>query len=319
MKVAVIGRGFGASAMAPAYQALGCDVEVASSRDIEAVMRAIDRADLVSVHSPPFQHLDHVLAAIDAGKDVLCDKPFGRNADDARKMWDAAEQAGVLHFVNFEFRASAARRKVADLLAAGAVGAPRHVHYTSFANYLRKRRYGWLNDNNLGGGWLGALGSHVIDAVRWYMGSEVSLCGGMSRVEVPMREDGQGGVVACTAEDAFAAWLSFENGTTATIEAASSASVVMPQRMVILGNDGAIEIMGENLVTLSRNGEDAQVFDFTPAPGSPAWPAVHAWLADVLSAIADRRRITPDFGDGLATAIVLQELKRKMVRVQSPG
>jgi predicted dehydrogenase len=319
MKVAVIGRGFGSSAMAPAYEALGCEVEVVPSRDVEAVLQACETADLVSIHSPPFQHLDHVLAAIHAGKPVLCDKPFGRNADDARQMFDAAEQAGVPHFLNFEFRANAARRKVAELLADGAIGSVRHAHYVSIANYLRKRQYGWLNDINLGGGWLGALGSHVIDAMRWYMGSEVALCGGMSRVEVPLREDDKGQVFACTAEDAFSVWLSFENGTTATIEAASSAAVVLPQRMVILASDGAIELAEENVVTLRRGREEPQVFDLTPPADGPAWPAIRTWLAEVLAAIREGRRIGPDFGDGLATAIVLHELKRKMVRVQSPA
>ena len=45
-----------------------------------------------------------MLRAVEAGKDVLCDKPFGKNGAEAREMRDAAKAAGVLHFLNFEFR-----------------------------------------------------------------------------------------------------------------------------------------------------------------------------------------------------------------------
>lgn len=301
--------------MAPAYEALGCEVEIVSSRDLEAVLRACEAADLVSVHSPPFQHLDHVLAAVNAGKAVLCDKPFGRSADDARAMLDAAEQAGVPHFVNFEFRANPGRAKVKDLLDSGAIGTPRHIQYSGFSNYMALRRYGWLNDARLGGGWLGALGSHIVDTVRWQLGSEVTSCGGLSRVDIPMRDDGQGGLAECTAEDAFSIWLAFDSGATATIEAASSGAVALPQRMTVIGSEGTIELVEENIVTVTRPKAEAETFDMTPTPVGQVWPAIRAWLGQVIEAVQDGRSTSPDFSDGLATAIVLTELKRKMVRV----
>ena len=319
MKVAVIGRGFGSYAMAPAYEAVGCEVEIVPSRDVEAVLAACQSADLVSIHSPPFQHLDHVLAAVGAGKAVLCDKPFGRNADDARAMADAAEQAGVPHFLNFEFRASPARRKMRELIADDAIGTPRHAHYTSFTSYMAKRDYGWLNDAALGGGWLGAVGSHIIDAMRWQLGSEMAACGGVSRIDVPLRGDGQGGQVACSAEDAFAVWLAFESGATATIEAASAGASTLPQEMTILGSDGTIRVTEDNTVTLTRGREAAETFDITPPPDAPAWPALRVWLGEVVAAAREGRCVGPDFSDGLATAIVLQELKRRVVKAALRG
>ena len=66
VKDAVIGTGFGKHAAAPAYRSLGFDVEVVSPRDGDAVKRVLaSDADLVSVHSPPFMHLDHVTGAIE--------------------------------------------------------------------------------------------------------------------------------------------------------------------------------------------------------------------------------------------------------------
>ena len=66
MNVVVIGTGFGRYAMAPVYAKLGFDVELVSPRQPEAVERALaSKVDLVSVHSPPFMHHDHVMKAVE--------------------------------------------------------------------------------------------------------------------------------------------------------------------------------------------------------------------------------------------------------------
>src|ERR1700756_4771292 len=122
MKAVVIGTNFGAKVVAPAYQKAGFEVEVVSPRDTEAVKRACaEPVDLVSVHSPPFLHREHVLLAIESGRNVLCDKPFGISSREAREMLEAAENAGVLHFLNFEFRQESIRRKAKELLDQGAI------------------------------------------------------------------------------------------------------------------------------------------------------------------------------------------------------
>jgi predicted dehydrogenase len=316
MKAAVIGRGFGSYAMKPAFEARGWQVELVPSRDPAAVAAACDGAfDLIAVHSPPFQHREHVLRAVAAGKDVLCDKPFGANAAEAREMRDAAKAAGVLHFLNFEFRQGAARRKVRELVEAGEIGTLTHVTYASHANFLRTRGYGWLNDARLGGGWLGALGSHIIDAIRWMGASEVTDCGGISRVEIPERADGDGVRHACTAEDAFAVWLRLANGVSATVEASAAGSVTMPQRMVLLGSEGAIEMVDENDLTVLKPGAEPRKVDCTPAPTGGAWPAIYEWIGAIEQAQATRTQIAPSFDDGVATGEVLDRLKARMTRV----
>ena len=120
MKVIIIGAGFGKYAVAPVYEKLGFDTEVVTPRDSEAVNKALEsKADLVSIHSPPFMHHDHVMKAIDNGHAVLCDKPFGLNADQARAMRDRAKQAGVLNFTNLEMRHKPVRAKILELVREG--------------------------------------------------------------------------------------------------------------------------------------------------------------------------------------------------------
>lgn len=316
MKVAIIGRGFGVYAMKPSFEARGWQVDVVPSRDAEAVAAACKGdADLIAIHSPPFQHREHVLRAIEAGKDVLCDKPFGISAAEAREMRDAARSAGVLDFLNFEFRQNPARAKIRELVAAGAIGQLQHIACSSITNYMRKRDWGWINDASLGGGWLGAWASHMIDAFRWQTGSEVSDCGGVSRIDVAVRPDGAGGTKSCTAEDGFSFWLKLSCGTSVVVDGAACSPVNLTPRLSVIGSEGVLELTGERSLTLLRDKQEPQAFDFTPAPGTSAWAVLEDWIAEIEHARATRTRIAPNFDDGLATAEVLDALKARMVRV----
>ena len=88
MHVGLIGTGFGGRVVAGAFEATGCEVtDVVTARDaagIAALCRS--ELDLVSIHSPPFLHREHVAMALEAGRAVLCDKPFGRSLTRPR-LW----------------------------------------------------------------------------------------------------------------------------------------------------------------------------------------------------------------------------------------
>ena len=209
MKVGIIGTGFGGRVVAGAFEASGCQVtDVVTARDHDAV-RALCHSgvDLVSVHSPPFLHRDHVGMALEAGRAVLCDKPFGRSLEEAEAMAGQADEAGVVNLVNFEFRHQPARRTMHELVSSGAIGHPEHLAYTAFTSGSRVplRPWGWLFDRSLGGGWIGAFGSHAVDLVRWLLG-EVSSAGAATWITVTARPDGAGELVRCDAEDAFTGW-----------------------------------------------------------------------------------------------------------------
>ena len=108
VRVGVIGTGFGATVVAPAFTATSdCEVvDVVTPRDDAACAALCARSDidLISVHSPPFLHRRHVDWAIEAGHAVLCDKPFGLDADESRAMTEHAEAAGIVNLLNFERR-----------------------------------------------------------------------------------------------------------------------------------------------------------------------------------------------------------------------
>ncbi len=191
MKAGIIGTGFGSRVVAKMYQKVGIESDIVSPRDAEGVKRlCASDVDFVSIHSPPFLHREHVLLAVGHGRNVVCDKPFGRSAPEAREMLVAAEAAGVLHFLNFEFRHEPVRVQAKKLIAEGAIGTPYHVQWNAMMGGSRSpiKPYGWLFDRASGGGWLGAFGSHAIDAFRWWIG-EIDSVSGVLRTDITRRPD----------------------------------------------------------------------------------------------------------------------------------
>ena len=310
LRVALIGTGFGSRIVAGCYRDAGMDVAIASPRDPEAVRAACAAdVDLVSIHSPPFLHAEHVGVALDHGRNVLCDKPFGVSASEARAMLARAEAAGVLHFLNFEFRADPTRAAVKRLIDEGAIGSVRHIHWTAFNAGSRKplRRHGWLFDKAQGGGWIGAFGSHVFDALRWLAG-DIDAVDGEVRTDVAERPDREGMMHPSTAEDAFVARLRFASGATALVDTAFAAPANLPPRIIVFGSDGMIEAVGSTEIHVRGSGDDRTI-RFDPFEGDPHLPAMRPWAVMVRDAIAERRQIAPNFRDGLACAEVMDRLR----------
>jgi predicted dehydrogenase len=315
MRVGVIGTGFGARVVAPAFEASGCEVvDVVSARDprsVEALCRS--ELDLVSVHSPPFLHREYVCRAIDAGHAVLCDKPFGASVDDAVAMTEAAEAAGVPNFVNFEFRHQPARIAMAELLVAGAVGSAEHLSYTALTSGSRVplRRWGWLFDRSRGGGWIGAFGSHAIDLARWLLGDIVDT-GATTWIHVTERPDAGGNLRRCDAEDAFVGWAETRMGATVTIDSSFTAGAPLTPRIVLVGSEGVIENIGDRRVVVRRSDGSSEQREFEPLGGDPHGEAMAAWTAAIREAVSTGRPIGPSFVDGLACARVMEQWRESL-------
>ena len=313
VRVGVIGTGFGAQVVAPAFDATaGCDVvEVVTPRDEAAVAALCARPDidLVSVHSPPFLHLDHVRHAAAAGHAVLCDKPFGRNADDSAEMVDLVRAAGVIGLLNFERRFDPAREQLHDLLLAEAIGRPYHFQYSRFIALPEPRRYGWLSEPALGGGWLGGQGSHLIDAVRWLFG-EVAQAAAVMRTPTTHRLDAAGELRASTAEDGFTAILRTESGVTAVIDAEIESPVAMPERLVVLGTGGMLAV-GEDRVTRTTAAGDVETIAVELGGRPSLLVAMQRWASVVCEAVRTGTVApgSPTFADGLACAQVMDRMR----------
>jgi predicted dehydrogenase len=130
--------------------------------------------NFVDVGTPNNQHRDMTIAALEAGKHVLCEKPLAASLDDARAMVQAAKKAKSKSFVSYSYRRVPAVALAHDLVKAGAVGKLWHIR----AYYLQ----GWahpsvpliwrFDKNAAGSGSHGDLGAHIIDMTRFITGDE---------------------------------------------------------------------------------------------------------------------------------------------------
>jgi predicted dehydrogenase len=317
VRVGVIGTGFGGRVVAPTFAATdGCEVvDVVSARDEGAVAALCRRGDvdLVSVHSPPFLHVRHVAVALDAGHAVLCDKPFGTTAGDAETMLAAAESAGVVHLVNFEFRCDPSRLQMQEWLRDGVIGPVEHASWIhlSAGTRIPLRPFGWLFQRAAGGGWIGAWASHAVDTVRFVLGTEITDVRASRSTTIEQRPDRDGNLQKCDAEDTLVAVLRTASGATVVIDSGFAAPASLPPRLVMMGEKGAIENVADTrLVLRATDRRDERTYGAEREADRHAGPMAR-WAAVVRDAVRDgvAPPDAPTFTDGVACARVLDALR----------
>jgi predicted dehydrogenase len=320
VRVGVIGRGFGARVVAPVFaETDGCEVvDVVSPRDAAAVGRlcARDDVDLISVHSPPFLHLEHVRRAIDGGHAVLCDKPFGRNAAEAKEMFDRARDAGVLNLVNYEFRCHPVRAELRALVREGAAGVVEHVQWSAWLSGWRTptRGYGWVFDAELGGGWVRAYASHSIDFLRWTFG-EITEASAALRTAITQRPDADGHSHRCTAETGFTAAMRTETGVSIAIDSTATSPVERANGIVVIGSDAILEMRSDSAHEIGgwieRHTREGTTEPFRlDQHGDNHRLEMTPWARIVRDAVRSgtAQPDSPTFADGLACAAVIDRL-----------
>jgi predicted dehydrogenase len=169
-----------------------------------------DRIGLFDNGGPNSLHAEPTIAAAEAGKHVLCEKPLGRTAEESFDVWQRVAATGVRHLCGFNYRFVPAVRLARELIDDGALGEIRHFR----ARYLQD----WGDDPTLdtwrfdpdaaGSGALGDLGTHVIDLARYLVG-ELRTVSGFVKTFLPGRR----------VDDALEAAVEFESGAVGTIEA----------------------------------------------------------------------------------------------------
>jgi predicted dehydrogenase len=130
--------------------------------------------DAIFVTTPNSCHLQDVLLAIECGKPVLCEKPMAMNADECRRMVEAARKANLLLGVAQVFRFENSTTRLKERIGAGQVGKPVFVRsefsFPAAQGHARK----WINDLSVaGGGPIADVGVHCIDTLRYILQDEV--------------------------------------------------------------------------------------------------------------------------------------------------
>ena len=217
--------------------------------DWQALVERND-VDLISIVTPPSTHMEITLAALEHRKAVLCEKPMAMNADETARMVEKANAAGVLALIDHELRFLNSRRTMRGMLQTGAIGTVRHCNYVFRSDYrgIADRAWDWWSDAAMGGGTLGAIGSHVIDTFRWMLGTEITKVLGLLSTHIKQRTDKTTGESrAVTTDDEAKMLFRFADGPlTQDATGAAALSVVesgkYENRVEIYGTKGALMV-----------------------------------------------------------------------------
>ena len=342
-RIGVIGAGFGAQVCVPGLRSEGWEVAALCSRSAEKVaaiagaagiagthtdpLELIRRSDIsaVAITSPPASHRNLALAALDAGKHVLCEKPFALNAREAAEMRDAAQRSGLTAMINHEFRHTPQRAYIKQLLGEGYVGAFQLCTIEmSLDRYVspQLRPLTWNAYRSEGGGGLGALGSHYVDALRHWFGEVASVSGRLASFRPDVLDAATGRVVKAETDDTFLFTLGFRSGGIATMSASFAATPARGARIVVMGDRGTLiaeqsepNPLENGTVIGSRDGSPLRELD-TPAAYTTLTDSRDHRLAafrllvrDFTAGIDAHASPAPNFDDGLRCQQVLDAVR----------
>ncbi len=261
VRVGVIGVGFGARVHIPAFQSEGLEVVAVCARRSERAREAAERfgipqaftdhremlqmdgLDAVSVAGPPVLHYPMVMAALEAGKHVLCEKPFSTDQGRALEMWEKAKSTGVTAMIAHEYRFASARMRAKQLIDEGYLG-PLHMVLMRVAvgprAGLRPRPLSDWDDAAQGSGILWAVGSHYIDCVRHWFGEITTVSGQVFTHFGDRVHPESGATVKATADDTFHFVLHFAGGGWATMTGTTAAPYGSGGHIEMYGRDGTL-------------------------------------------------------------------------------
>ncbi|NLE76603.1 MAG: Gfo/Idh/MocA family oxidoreductase, partial [Chloroflexi bacterium] len=322
------------AAAAPVAAAFGWQEVMA---DWQEVVQRPD-IDVVDISTPGYTHHDIAVAAVRAGKAVICEKPLGNSLAEAQEMAQAAQAAGVPNLCNFNYRWTPAVALAHQLISDGALGVLRHWRSTYLQGWLANPQFPltWrLRKETAGAGALGDIGSHSLDLARFLVGEVQAVCG-MTKTFIterplPAADQGRASVAgegrgAVTVDDATWTLLRFVNGAMGSAEATRMA----PGRFnyncfEINGSRGSLSFDLERLNELQyfslddpRATQGWRTIHVT-APEHPHmaawWPAGHSIgyehtfthaIVDFLQSYAEGRSPRSDFRSAAQTQAVME-------------
>ena len=288
--------------------------------DAGEMLREMPEIEAVSVCTWNSAHAPCAIAALEAGKHVLLEKPMALNAEQARAILAAAEKGGARLMMGFVRRFGNDCAIVQDFIQNGDLG---DIYYAK-ATYLRRNGNpgGWFGDKSRsGGGSLIDLGVHVIDLVRYLMGNPraVSVYGATFRklgnrpgikTKAGYLSVSAGEKDVCDVEDLATAMIRFDNGAVLSVEASFALNLKKDEGVIqLFGTKGGIKLDPEFELYTEQNGYLADV--------SLAMPTALSFdglfekeISHFVEAIADNKPFRAPGEDGLELMKILDAVYR---------
>jgi predicted dehydrogenase len=294
------------------------DVTVAWHADFRELLRRPD-VDLVAVCTPSGDHAAQALAALEAGKAVVVEKPLALTLADGERVVRTARERGRFLSVISQRRTEPAVRALKEALAAGHLGQP--VLGEALVRWHRDQRYydsaPWRGTRALDGGVLMNQAIHAIDLLRWFLGPVAEVAGATATLARRIE-----------AEDTAAATLRFGSGALGVIAATTATHPGLPAELNIFGERGLVALHDAAVVRWDVPGVPAPPAAEAPGSGS-ADPMTIGDLGhlrqwrDILAAYREGRPPLVTGEDGLAaiaTILAIEESSRtgRPVRPHDP-
>ena len=306
-----------------------------------------DDIQIIDICTPGDSHAEIAVAALEAGKHVICEKPLANTVEEARTMATAAAKAaaaGVRSMVAFNYRRVPAVALARQLVANGRIGTVRHVRAQYLQDWIVDPEFPlvWrLQKDKAGSGALGDIGAHIIDTTQYVLGERLAGVSGLTETFVKQRPLAAGsaglsagdgtisGTGAVTVDDAALFLGRFAGGAVASFEATRfAAGRKNAMRFEINGSDGSLffdfESMNElwfhdHTLPAAESGFRKILVTEAEHPYAGAWwPPGHGLgyehaftheIRDFLASVAAGTDPAPSFADGLAVQRVLEAVE----------
>lgn len=295
--------------------------------------------DAVIIATPNQTHCPIALAAIRHGKHVMCEKPIGLNAEEGRRMYEAARDAQVVHMTAFTYRFAPAMRYLRHLVHSGALGTLRHFRSQRFLDWP-ETSWGWRQyKNQAGAGDLFDMTIHRLDFAIDLLGPLARVCGAV-RQFAPRTQTPDGRECPPSDVDDWSSLIGeFVCGATGVWEGTTLAK---GYGLGGFGHEWA-EVNGSeasavyrlhepNSILLGRTGHDLAPIDVPseylkpansprdPNEGEPATVFRYDLVWEFVSAIAEHRPAAPSFYDGwraqrVADAVLTSYEARRWIEI----
>ena len=240
-------------------------------RDLDSALAACD-AQALYIATPVFLHAPQTLAALTAGRHVLCEKPMALNHAEAQVMLDASEATGLTLGIAYYRRMYPKVERARQLIEAGAIGRPVIAEATAhdWFNPVGTRR-AWLADAaQAGAGPLRDIGSHRIDLMNYLFGKPVRASGFLSTLVQPIQ-----------VEDNATLMIEYQCGVRGVIDVRWNSHVARDEFRV-RGTEGEVDLSPLNGPELVYPGGRESI----PAPANLHYPCVEDFVTAVLRGIA---------------------------------
>ncbi len=298
--------------------------------------------DAVIIATPNFTHRDQAVAAARAGKHVMCEKPLGVSSAEARQMYEAARDAGVVHMTAFTYRFAPSMRYMKHLVRRGSLGKPRHFRSQRFLD-LPETSWGWRQyKSKAGAGDLYDMTIHRLDFAVDLMGPLARVSGAVARF-APRTLTTSGEPCPPSDVDDWSCLIGeFTSGAVGVWEGTTLAKGYKRggfghEWAEINGSEGSAvyQLHQPNTILLGNATRDLEPVavpaEFLKPAGSPRDPARGApatvfrydLVWEFVSAIVERRPANPGFLEGLkaqivADAVLESHAKRRWVDIAEP-